>query len=201
LSRIDDLNRVADQSRQVVEVTADSRLRLGSLSRTLASRRAELGAADASARQTTASLEAARSARLEFISRLRAEKSVEVARLEAAARRVERKSNSLQATATLDGATVSAPSVSPVAGRRLVVSSTGYALTGRTATGMPAGWGVVAVDPAVIPLGTRLSVPGYGEGVAADTGGAVQGATVDLWFPTLAQAHSWGRRTITITLH
>ena len=56
-------------------------------------------------------------------------------------------------------------------------------------------------DPAVIPLGTRISIPGYGEGVAADTGSAVQGTTIDLWFPTPAQALAWGRRTVTITLH
>jgi 3D (Asp-Asp-Asp) domain-containing protein len=60
---------------------------------------------------------------------------------------------------------------------------------------------VVAVDPAVIALGTRLTIPGYGEGVAADTGTAVQGNTIDLWFPTLSDAMAWGRRTVTITLH
>jgi len=37
--------------------------------------------------------------------------------------------------------------------------------------------------------------------VAADTGSGVQGMTIDLWFPTLAQALAWGRRTVTITLH
>ena len=46
-----------------------------------------------------------------------------------------------------------------------------------------------------------MSIPGYGEGVAADTGSAVQGASIDLWFPTLAEAMAWGRRTVTITLH
>jgi 3D (Asp-Asp-Asp) domain-containing protein len=66
---------------------------------------------------------------------------------------------------------------------------------------MPAGYGVVAVDPNVIPLGTRMSIPGYGEGVAADTGGAIQGAVIDLWFPTSAAASAWGRQTVTITLH
>ena len=66
---------------------------------------------------------------------------------------------------------------------------------------MPVGWGVVAVDPSVIPLGTRMSIPGYGQGVAADTGSAVQGATIDLWFPTVAQALAWGRRTMTITVY
>jgi 3D (Asp-Asp-Asp) domain-containing protein len=74
-------------------------------------------------------------------------------------------------------------------------------MQGSTATGAPAGWGVVAVDPSVIPLGTQLAIPGYGSGVAADTGSAVSGATVDLWFPTRAQARAWGRRTVTITLH
>jgi 3D (Asp-Asp-Asp) domain-containing protein len=59
---------------------------------------------------------------------------------------------------------------------------------------------VVAVDPQVIPLGTRMFVPGYGEGVAADTGSAVTGHIIDLWFPTCTQAITWGRRTVTITL-
>jgi 3D (Asp-Asp-Asp) domain-containing protein len=86
-------------------------------------------------------------------------------------------------------------------GSSMTVSATGYSLHGRTATGIPVGWGVVAVDPSVIPLGTRMTIPGYGEGIAADTGSAVLGATIDLWFPTLAQARAWGRRTVTITLH
>jgi len=83
----------------------------------------------------------------------------------------------------------------------MTVTATAYTLQGTTATGAPVGYGVVAVDPGVIPLGTRMSIPGYGEGVAADTGGAIQGATIDLWFPTAADAAAWGRRTVTITLH
>ena len=86
-------------------------------------------------------------------------------------------------------------------GRVLTVGATGYALSGTTATGMPVGWGVVAVDPSVIPLGTRMSIPGYGEGVAADTGSAIQGATIDVWFPSASQALAWGRRTVTVTLY
>jgi 3D (Asp-Asp-Asp) domain-containing protein len=81
------------------------------------------------------------------------------------------------------------------------VTATGYALSGTTATGLPVGWGVVAVDPSVIPLGTHMTIPGYGEAVAADTGGSVVGATIDLWFPSTAQANAWGRRTVTIVLH
>jgi len=74
-------------------------------------------------------------------------------------------------------------------------------LPGSTATGLPVGWGVVAVDPSVIPLGTRITVPGYGDAVAADVGSGVHGTMIDLWFPSVVQAQGWGRRTITITLH
>jgi 3D (Asp-Asp-Asp) domain-containing protein len=53
----------------------------------------------------------------------------------------------------------------------------------------------------VIPLGSRLSIPGYGLGVATDTGGAIQGARIDIWFPTLVQARTWGTRAVTITVY
>ena len=86
-------------------------------------------------------------------------------------------------------------------GRTLTVLATGYSLTGHTSTGVPVGYGVVAVDPSVIALGTKMTIPGYGEGVAADTGGAVAGAHIDLWFPTEAEALAWGSRTVTVTLH
>jgi len=79
------------------------------------------------------------------------------------------------------------------------VSATCYDLPGKTATGMPVGIGVVAVDPSVIPLGTRMYVPGYGNAVAADVGGAIKGAVIDLWMPS-SQCMAWGRRTVTITL-
>ena len=74
-------------------------------------------------------------------------------------------------------------------------------MSGSTATGVPVGWGTVAVDPSVIPLGSRLTIPGYGNGVAADTGSGVHGAVVDLWFPTRQQALDWGRRVVTVTLN
>jgi 3D (Asp-Asp-Asp) domain-containing protein len=83
----------------------------------------------------------------------------------------------------------------------LVVHASAYALRGRTATGIPAGRGVVAVDPAVIPLGTRLTIPGYGKGIAADIGSSVRGRRIDIWFPSRARALAWGKRTVTVTLH
>ena len=52
----------------------------------------------------------------------------------------------------------------------------------------------------MIPLGTRITIPGYGTAIAADTGGSVQGSVIDIWFATEEEAHAWGRRTVTITL-
>ncbi|OGO52154.1 MAG: hypothetical protein A2148_09735, partial [Chloroflexi bacterium RBG_16_68_14] len=54
---------------------------------------------------------------------------------------------------------------------------------GITATGVPVARGIVAVDPSVIPLGTRLYIPGYGYAVAADTGGGIRGNMIDLGYP------------------
>ncbi len=85
--------------------------------------------------------------------------------------------------------------------RTLVVDAVAYHLPGRTSSGLPVGLGVVAVDPNVIPLGTRLFVPGYGKAVAADTGAAIRGVIIDLWMPSTAAARAWGRRTVTITVY
>jgi 3D (Asp-Asp-Asp) domain-containing protein len=205
VSKLDALSSVAEESQKVVETTAAAQLRLARLRSSLARRRALLDTATREAERTANALAAARTDRLSFISQLRGKerlKTAQINALQAAAQRVERKSNAIQATAVPDVTQVAAaPTASTQAGQTLTVSSTGYSLQGPTSTGIPVGWGVIAVDPAVIPLGTRVTVPGYGEAVAADTGSAVRGATIDLWFPSLAQARAWGRRTVTITLH
>ncbi|HZS24023.1 MAG TPA: 3D domain-containing protein [Gaiellaceae bacterium] len=208
MSKLDALSSVADQSEQMLATTKAAQRQLGSLRATLVSRRERLDADVDEALRAADALTGARNARASFISRLRRStrlKAAQLAALEAAAARVERKSEQIQAAAP-EPVSAPTPVVQTAAspqpgGRTITVSSTGYSLQGHTATGLPVGYGVVAVDPSVIPLGTRLAVPGYGEGVAADTGGAVRGDTIDLWFPTLAQARAWGRRTVTITLH
>ncbi|MFZ2670356.1 MAG: 3D domain-containing protein [Enterococcus aquimarinus] len=58
----------------------------------------------------------------------------------------------------------------------------------------------VAVDPNVIPLGTRLYVEGYGEAIASDTGGAIKGNIVDVHFSTYEQCIQWGRRQVKVTI-
>lgn len=73
--------------------------------------------------------------------------------------------------------------------------------SGVTASGRPAGHGVVAVDPRVIPLGTRMFIPGYGHAVAGDTGGAIRGHRIDLGFDSNRQANQFGRRPIVVYLY
>jgi uncharacterized protein YabE (DUF348 family)/3D (Asp-Asp-Asp) domain-containing protein len=70
---------------------------------------------------------------------------------------------------------------------------------GRTATGVLVTYGVVAVDPTVIPLGTRMFIPGYGHAIAADTGGAVKGYIIDLGYPD-GVAVDWRPRWLDICL-
>ena len=69
---------------------------------------------------------------------------------------------------------------------------------GITATGIKATWGVVAVDPKVIPLGSRVYVPGYGFAIAADTGGAIKGRKIDLCMEDYGQAIQFGRRPVEV---
>lgn len=69
---------------------------------------------------------------------------------------------------------------------------------GLTAMGIPATYGVVAVDPDVIPLGTKVYIPGYGVALAADTGGAIYGYKIDLCMESYDEAMDFGRRYVTV---
>lgn len=88
----------------------------------------------------------------------------------------------------------------------LEMSATGYTAgkesnpdgNGYTYTGMYAERGVVAVDPRVIPLYTRLYIEGYGPAIAGDIGGAIKGQKIDLCFDSLSEALDWGRRPVTV---
>ncbi len=83
-------------------------------------------------------------------------------------------------------------------------NATAYDIHGITATGYPTEMGVVAVDPRVIPYGTRMFIQSktgswvYGMAVARDCGGAIKGKIIDLWFPDYETCCKWGRRDITV---
>ncbi len=74
----------------------------------------------------------------------------------------------------------------------------GAAATFRTATGRRAQYGVVAVDPRVIPLNTLVFVEGYGFALACDTGGAIKGHKIDLCMAERSAAMAFGRRKVTV---
>ncbi|MGI8924130.1 MAG: 3D domain-containing protein [Fimbriimonadales bacterium] len=79
--------------------------------------------------------------------------------------------------------------------------ATGYSAyenTNRTAMGFRAGFGIVAVDPRVIKLGTKVYVEGYGFAIAGDTGGAIKGNRIDLCFDSYRQAMNFGRKSVRV---
>lgn len=196
---LDALSRVADQSRRIVDSTTAARTRLLESQARLAAAERGVSRALAAARTGEQRLAAAAAARSAYVSSLRSRErlqSTQVRSVEATAKAAQQKSQQLQSAAT-----ATPPAPPPSGKRQLTVSATCYDLPGRTATGMPVGRGVVAVDPAVIPLGSRLYIPGYGNGVAADVGGGIKGNIIDLWYPTYKECAAWGRRTVTITVY
>jgi len=81
--------------------------------------------------------------------------------------------------------------------------ATAYSLRGRTASGRMVSRGLIAADPRVLPLGSRvrLEVPGYhGEYLVADTGGMIKGKRIDIWIPSSREAMRFGRRTVKLTV-
>jgi 3D (Asp-Asp-Asp) domain-containing protein len=195
LRQLDALSRVADQSKRILAVTTAAHQRLQGSELRLAAEERRLARSLAAARQGEQRLAAAAAARLAYVSSLRARErlqTTQVRSVEAVAHAAQRKSQQLQG-----------PTPAPAAAgkHQLVVSATCYDLPGKTATGMPVGRGVVAVDPSVIPLGSKLYIPGYGNGVAADIGGGIRGNIIDLWYPTYRECAAWGRRTVTITVY
>lgn len=198
VERLDALELSSRQNSRAISDSRAGRAKLQRLARALETHIREVQVLELQAERTTTALAAAREQRVAYIASLARQRRLnarQIATLDEHARRVVEQTQAVQAETPAAAAPISAGAQS------LTVTATGYSLPGQTATGLPVGFGVVAVDPSVIPLGTRLTIPGYGEGVAADTGGAVQGYTIDLWFPTLEAARAWGRRTVTITLH
>jgi 3D (Asp-Asp-Asp) domain-containing protein len=69
---------------------------------------------------------------------------------------------------------------------------------GQTASGLKPQVGVVAVDPKIIPLGTKLYVEGYGNAIAGDVGGAIKGKMLDVFLPDKDSCMKWGRREVKV---
>lgn len=92
--------------------------------------------------------------------------------------------------------------------KTLRMKSTAYSAadgngSGRTATGTTArrstgGYSSIAVDPRVIPLGTKVYVEGYGYAIAEDTGGAIKGNIIDVFFNSSSECRNWGVRYVNV---
>jgi 3D (Asp-Asp-Asp) domain-containing protein len=214
VTRLDEVKYAAEQDRLIAERTRTAKRTLLALSASLRARGAQLRRLETAASAELASLERSRADRAAYVASLATRQRLrdsQISTLEAQAHAAQTKSQELNTSASSTAARTSAvaapaaPEAEPTrqvtAGRRITVDAVAYSLPGRTYSGLPVGRGVVAVDPSVIPLGTRMTIPGYGEGIAADIGSAIKGYIIDLWFPTLAQAQAWGRRTVTITIH
>ncbi len=108
-----------------------------------------------------------------------------------ALRQVSRGGENLRFTRAVDASSTAYCSCAKCCGK----FSNGY-----THIGLPAKKGVIAVDPSVIPLGTRVYVDGYGYAVAADTGGAIKGNRIDVCFDTHEEALRWGMKKVKVYL-
>ena len=219
IDAIDSVNRVAAHDQQIITQLETARRDLRVALRRLAEREAELADLANAAEAALIGLQSARDEKTGYLASLAQRTELnnrQIASLTERAQAAEQEAAEIAseapavAPAPAEAPTESSPEPSgpaptagdssPEPGRQVTVSATKYCLTGTTATGLPVQYGVIATDPAYIPLGTRLFVPGYGEGVAADTGGAVKGWTIDLWVSSCAEANAYGRQNVTITI-
>jgi peptidoglycan DL-endopeptidase CwlO len=200
LAAFDGLTRLADQDRSLLEELQSARSELQRSLQALAERSAELREVLGRAQAEQAALAAARAERESYLAGLARQRALNVRRI-------------AQLSARAAEASVEAPSPGSrpesqpensgpkAGGEQMVVDVVAYCGGVGTASGLPLGWGTVAVDTRIFPFGTRMYIPGYGDGVAADTGSAIIGRIIDIWFPTCAQARAWGRQTVTITVY
>ena len=195
LLELDDRKRLADESRRVAARTRTALRRLFRARRALASDARLLARSIASASAAEQSLVSTAASKTAYVASLRAAAgAAKTAELLSSAQSAAEKSRKI-------GHRHGPPPQPSKGGRKMIVSATCYILKGTTASGLPVGPGIVAVDPTVIPLGTRLFIPGYGKGIAADVGGGIKGKIIDLWYSTYAECAKWGRRTVTITVY
>ncbi len=89
----------------------------------------------------------------------------------------------------------------PRGNQSFIALVTGYSVSGRTASGALTQWGVVAADPSVVPLGSKIQIDGFKDVfVVADTGGAVKGNWIDVYFPNPNDAFNFGMQARRVTI-
>lgn len=156
--------------------------------------------------------EAVQSAKTKIAAKEKAEKEAaeKAAAEKAAAEKAAKEQAAREAQAAAEKEAAAQAATTQPVGQTFIMESTAYssdpadALGGGTVTAtgqnLLTNPMAVAVDPNVIPLGTRLYVEGYGEAIASDTGGAIKGNIVDVHFSTYEQCIQWGRRQVKVTI-
>ncbi|MFC0014579.1 MULTISPECIES: G5 and 3D domain-containing protein [Allobacillus] len=120
----------------------------------------------------------------------------------------KKSSNNVQQTSAKSESTVKTKETNQEEGQTMIVQATAYStnnpsLSTHTATGIDlrSNPRVIAVDPSVIPLGSKVWVEGYGMAIAGDTGGAIKGKKIDIHFSSYEKAKSFGRKTVRIKVY
>lgn len=113
------------------------------------------------------------------------------------------KNNTSNSSGTLNSTSSSQPSSDGKYKKTLSMEATAYSGGTLTAMGLkpvrdPGGISTIAVDPSVIPLGSKVYIPGYGYAIASDTGGVIKGNIIDLYMNSHDECTSWGRRQVTL---
>ncbi|HFD2044004.1 TPA: 3D domain-containing protein [Clostridium perfringens] len=113
------------------------------------------------------------------------------------------KNNASNSSGTLNSTSSSQSSSDGKYKKTLSMEATAYSGGTLTAMGLkpvrdPGGISTIAVDPSVIPLGSKVYIPGYGYAIASDTGGVIKGNIIDLYMNSHDECTSWGRRQVTL---
>ncbi len=200
LTRLDMMNAIAEEDRELIDSIRGSMDEVQSQLADLEAEQEELQATIGELDAARAELIQAKAERQAVVDSIQQERDLNAAQqqqLRAQAAAVTSNMNTIQSQT----AAASGDDYQPAGGgSSITVTATAYCLAGSTATGMPTGRGIIAVDPGVIPLGSRVHVSGYGDAIAADTGGSIRGNRIDVWLPC-GEAGSWGVRTVTVTIY
>ena len=199
INRLDMINIIAEDDRQLIDSFEDSKSQVEENLASLSANQQELAGLLASLDSSRQNLVAAQARQQGAVASIQSERQMadsQISQLQADAASIESSMGQIQGESYASGG-YSAP---PAGGSSFSMTATAYCLGGRTATGMPVGRGVIAVDPGVIPLGSRVHVSGYGDAIAADTGGAIGGNRIDVWLPC-GEAYAWGVRSVTVTVY
>ncbi|MEK7818118.1 MAG: 3D domain-containing protein [Actinomycetota bacterium] len=199
INRLDMINIIAEDDRQLIDSFKDSKTKVEENLASLSANQQELAGLLESLDSSRQNLVAAQARQQSAVASVQSEKEMtenQISQLQAEAASIESSMSQIQSQSYSAGG-YSAP---PAGGSSFSMTATAYCLGGRTASGMPVGRGVIAVDPGVIPLGSRVHVSGYGDAIAADTGGAIRGNKIDVWLPC-GEAYAWGVRSVTVTVY